>query len=258
MPVVYMATNTVNGKRYIGATKHSLKRRKAGHLASYKRKMRNCSRFYAALRKYGPGAFEWVIVKSFETAEEAFSHERELISTLKPEYNILLGGEMPGYHPSPHSKAVICLEDGNIFPSITACAAFYKADMSTLASVCNGRSSDLVRDKHFQFFECYLSEQQRLERISDIEHRKIEFRKRGGKRYGDAVLKGRDRLGRSAAGPLKNARQVLCVTTGESHQSASAAAQFYNVQKSAIIELCLGKRNRKTVGGLIFKYAEAV
>ena len=55
-------------------------------------------------------------------------------------------------------------------------------------------------------------------------------------------------------GPATLAKKVICLDDGKIYASASEAARFYNVTKSALIELCLGKRNRKTVGGKQFCY----
>lgn len=63
-----------------------------------------------------------------------------------------------------------------------------------------------------------------------------------------------DCLGRSKAGPMKNAKRVICLDDNMVFSSASEAANFYKVAKSAIIELCLGKRGRKTVGKKKFAY----
>jgi group I intron endonuclease len=57
-------------------------------------------------------------------------------------------------------------------------------------------------------------------------------------------------------GPKSSSRRVLCVSDNSIYESASAAAKKYQVCKSAIIELCLGKRGRRTVGGLKFRYLE--
>lgn len=55
-------------------------------------------------------------------------------------------------------------------------------------------------------------------------------------------------------GPASMARKVICLDDGEIYVSASEAARIYNVSKSALIELCLGKNGRKTVGGKRFCY----
>jgi group I intron endonuclease len=55
-------------------------------------------------------------------------------------------------------------------------------------------------------------------------------------------------------GPAASAKKVICLDDEKIYASASEAARFYNVAKSALIELCLGKRHRKTVGGKRFCY----
>lgn len=54
--IVYLATNTLNGKRYIGATKGTLKERRRRHRWEAKNRP-YCRVFHAALRKYGEAAF---------------------------------------------------------------------------------------------------------------------------------------------------------------------------------------------------------
>lgn len=54
--------------------------------------------------------------------------------------------------------------------------------------------------------------------------------------------------------PAATARPVMCRDDGEVYVSASEASRAYGVSKSALIELCLGKNLRKTVGGRRFVY----
>lgn len=51
--IVYMATNTVNGKRYVGVTKRGLKARKERHLYLARIGDKGCNRLYDAIRAYG-------------------------------------------------------------------------------------------------------------------------------------------------------------------------------------------------------------
>lgn len=60
----------------------------------------------------------------------------------------------------------------------------------------------------------------------------------------------------SHLGPKAFSRKVICLTDGKIFESATAAARYYDECKSAIIELCLGQRGRKTVGKKVFKYLE--
>ena len=57
-------------------------------------------------------------------------------------------------------------------------------------------------------------------------------------------------------GPAYQAKPVICLVDGLVFPSASAAARHYGVSRSALIELCLGKNYRQSVGGLRFKYVE--
>lgn len=93
MAIVYMATNAVNGKRYIGVTKRTLAERKYQHLHDAKAGRRGCRIFFAAINKYGEEAFEWSILATIETYADALNEEIRLIAELKPEYNITRGGQ---------------------------------------------------------------------------------------------------------------------------------------------------------------------
>lgn len=59
----------------------------------------------------------------------------------------------------------------------------------------------------------------------------------------------------SEMGPRALARQVVCLDDGKCFESASSAARFYGVCKSAVIEICLKKPYRKSIGGYRFAYA---
>jgi hypothetical protein len=101
-----------------------------------------------------------------------------------------------------------------------------------------------------------MDEATRRAKIIEIEERLAKRRKRVAinDQPSRGVIDGYDELGRSAAGPMTNARRVVCVDDGREFPSASAAAREYNVARSAIIELCLGKNARITVGGKVFQY----
>jgi group I intron endonuclease len=60
----------------------------------------------------------------------------------------------------------------------------------------------------------------------------------------------------SHLGPKSLARRVICLDDWMVYPSASEASARYGVAKSALIELCLGQRGRKTVGGFRFAYYE--
>ena len=224
MPCVYMATNTVNGKRYIGATKYTLKRRRAQHLHDYTCKIRSthCPRFYAAIRKHGSGAFEWRIVKSFKIEADAFNYERHLIGTLRPEYNISLGrGDQTWC-----SRKVICLEDGRIFESLKSAARTYGTRSGNISAACRLAQQTTCNGRHFSYYTQALGEQERLDMIAAIECYAVTRRKKRTEpkprniRYAAC----------SAINPLRRTRPVICVTTKKLFRSIAEAAEFYNVR----------------------------
>lgn len=55
-------------------------------------------------------------------------------------------------------------------------------------------------------------------------------------------------------GPASLSRKVVCLNTGETYESASAAARANRIDKSLVIEVCLRNSRRKTAGGFVFRY----
>lgn len=78
MYYIYKATNKVNGKVYIGQT-IDFKRRKAEHLSSKNGIHAKCV-FHRAIQKYGKENFEWEIIDTCQTLDEALFLESMYIS----------------------------------------------------------------------------------------------------------------------------------------------------------------------------------
>ena len=89
---LYLVTNTINGKTYVGVTKHkNVNRRFSEHVCASKRKLHNGA-FYKALVKYPRSAFVVTIVGEYQTRQGAYEAEISYIKDNKPEYNSSLGG----------------------------------------------------------------------------------------------------------------------------------------------------------------------
>lgn len=91
--IVYMHTNKLNGKFYIGQTCQGLKKRAGSNGKSY----RECERFYEAIKEYGWENFEHTILFSGLSLDEANFIEEQMITSTRsydPDigYNIALGG----------------------------------------------------------------------------------------------------------------------------------------------------------------------
>lgn len=107
MALVYKATNQVNGKRYIGATKRTLKRRSDVHKSDAIAKRPGCRVFNAAIRKYGAAAFVWEVLSEHETLDAALAEEVRVIAAERPEYNITAGGSGASVAHDPEWNAKI-------------------------------------------------------------------------------------------------------------------------------------------------------
>lgn len=95
MGVIYVITNTVNGKKYAGKTLGTAKHRWGQHKAASRK---GGQYFYRAIRKYGAENFTIEVVDSADTHEELLAKEMEWIKRLNTcdrrfGYNGTLGGE---------------------------------------------------------------------------------------------------------------------------------------------------------------------
>ena len=94
--LIYCATNTVNGKKYVGQTVKSAARRWQFHLKSAKDG--SACALHCAIRKYGAEVFGLETIDLAETLDELNKKEAlyiELLKTLAPSgYNLTTGGEV--------------------------------------------------------------------------------------------------------------------------------------------------------------------
>ena len=97
MALIYLATNLVNGKRYVGVTRTSLAQRLYKHVWNATSSARSAkhSLFGKAIRKYGKNAFRFAVLRDALSYDEALQQERQLITDLTPEYNLAAGGQGP-------------------------------------------------------------------------------------------------------------------------------------------------------------------
>lgn len=119
--LIYIVTNTVNGKRYVGLTTLTVQTRWKQHCAAARRK-RPLAPFGAAIRKYGPDAFD--------VAEFACAFDRPGLSDLEQiviaqegtknrtsGYNATLGGDggIGAERSDEFKKRLSILRQGNTF-----------------------------------------------------------------------------------------------------------------------------------------------
>ena len=93
--IIYIVTNRINGKQYVGQTINSLKQRKGEHInASIKNKDKLY--FHSAIRKHGPENFDWTTIHDDITTID-FLNRLEIFyigfyDTFGNGYNLDIGG----------------------------------------------------------------------------------------------------------------------------------------------------------------------
>jgi len=92
--IVYIATNKITGKSYIGQTIKDLSIRKSNHISEARR---SSFYFHQSLSKYGKDSFSWEVLEYCDSKEELDEMEFHYIkqyNTLRPGgYNLTCGGD---------------------------------------------------------------------------------------------------------------------------------------------------------------------
>lgn len=110
---VYLVTNTVNGKRYVGKT-DDMEYRWWRHRNSASRSEETA--LYRAIRKYGEAAFTCELLEACESEAHAFEREVYWIAELKTfghgGYNMTAGGEGPSGLKQPEASKPLMARSG--------------------------------------------------------------------------------------------------------------------------------------------------
>lgn len=220
---------------------------------AYKMRDRNAHHraIMAKLSREGSG-MEVRMVATGLTEEEAFALEVERIAFWREAgvdlANRTNGGEGTSGCPAHNRKKVLCVSTGEVFSSAHAASLAFKLGVNAVSQACSGRAESANGIKFVYADQPDLAKDSLA---SAGKRKKVQK----PKSYGSAAI-GVDAKGRKTTGPSKISRPVICLDTGETFPSASEAARHFNVCKSSLIELCLGKNGRRAVGGLKFAYGE--
>ena len=93
MAYIYMITNDVNGKQYIGKTEFSIEKRFKKHLSDATRPQIEQRPLYKAINKYGPEHFHIEMIEETDNAEEREKFWIQYYGTFHNGYNATLGGD---------------------------------------------------------------------------------------------------------------------------------------------------------------------
>ena len=235
---VYIHTNKINNKIYIGQTCTSLQRRWGKNGEGYKK----CPHFWRAIQKYGWDNFEHIVFAENLTQEEADRMEILLIalydSTNKNYgYNITKGGDgcaMVGENNPFYGKH----HTDEVKDKIRQCRIGTKASDET-----KNKLSELRRGESNSFYGKHHTKETK-QKLSDLRKGKPL-----SKEHIEAIRNGY---------VLTNNRDVVQLSKDNifiaEYVSACNAERETSVAQSSITRCCQGKL--KSAGGFVWKYKE--
>lgn len=246
MALVYLITNLVNGKRYIGYTSKTLAHRRQQHFQNAKRSKNSGMLISRAIKKYGRDNFRFEILDDGLSVEEACKLEVKFIAERKPEYNIKAGG-VSGSHVIKTTKAmrearkarwkpIVLLDAGIVFRNAKRIEKVLGIDKYFVRRAClseqKGRGAISAHGMHFAYYHDGFTEEELQARLAALKEREKNCTKtRGGNRL-----------------------EVVCTTDGTKHASLIDAERKYSIGYKAIANLCrTGAKSKK--GGLQFMFA---
>lgn len=159
--IVYKITNLLNGKSYVGKTKHPLYVRWSQHKLSAKKGSK--APFHKALRKYGTDSWKLEIICKASSLEELAKKEKQYISLGDHSYNATPESSLSGRLWTTEEKQtrkkapwfstpepIVCLTTGKKFSSIVEASKLLLIPHSSIAAVCRGRK-DSTKGLKFDF-----------------------------------------------------------------------------------------------------------
>lgn len=225
--IVYMATNTVNGKRYIGITRRELRIRIYNHIGSMNGGSR--TKFHNAMRKHGRDAFDFEIIEHCESYQHAKRAEQRLISEYCPEYNLTKGGDgVLGYRATAETRRKQSLVR-------TGKPSKLKGTKANPESVAKMRASKLANPTRY-----WLGKKRDQKTIDKMSTAKL------GKPLSD-----KSRLANSA-----RRKPVMCLTDGLAFETPQVASVYYGCSLATIARVCRSGGERPWKIKKQFVYAE--
>lgn len=243
---VYRIVNRISGKFYVGSSVH-LFRRKSEHFSRLRRHT-HCNLFLQkAFDKYGENAFSFEIIEIVDDVDQLMEREQYWLDKLKPYnreigYNInqssigpdLHGENNPMYGVSPQKRM-----DEKTYEKWLASRQGENASRPMQGKKHTIESREKMRikalgRKHTEEWKQQHSKDLAGRKMSDIQREHIS----------EAKLRGTS----------KNDVPVICLDTGVTYRTLSAAAREYGVSKNAIFNAITGKS--KTCKGLRWTYCE--
>lgn len=243
--IVYVHTNKIDGKRYVGITRQTAERR-WGHGSGYSRN----PKFYHAIQKYGWDNFTHEVVLSGLTQEEAEQEEVRLIKELKTSdrefgYNLDNGGRGPKRYTeelkqkiSESGKKRFQRPEERLKSSLSARRR--NQDEEKFKRICEGNRKRWLREEEHQKISDGLSDY-----YSNNPERKTQISEERRRFFAEHPEK-------------KPSKKVVQITTeGEIvkvWESLTLASETLNINIQNISAVC--RHKRATTGGYKWEFAK--
>jgi len=220
--IIYKITNIINGKIYIGVTRHSIEKRLIQHKSDAKRR-KQC-RLHNAMMKYGVDNFTIELIESIQTSDYNVATNREIenIKIYKSldktiGYNMTVGGEGVVGH-TPWSKGKTKETD---------------ATMQKISEKQRGTGNSFYGKTHSNF----LKQKWSKERVG-------ENHPCFGKSRPDLILKNKNRVWtdeQKKAISMKNSCAIICNELGITYQSVTEMCEKLSLDIRSVHRVLNGK-----------------
>lgn len=249
---VYVHTNKINGKMYVGMTKRNVKERWGSDGSGYKSQVA----FWRAIQKYGWDNFEHEVVASGLTESEARSFERKLINQLNTYvnggngYNLVPGGKYDGKYTN--RKIYQFTIDGDLvaeYMNISDAAQKTGFKHGGIFHACNG-----IRVTYRKYLWRYVDNIDNLEDFKKEVNNKCNLSQkeqcalsRASSKIAYSYPIYQFDLDKNLIASYNSVRDVPCPDDKDKKE-------YYR----GIIDICLERKNKKTKDGFIWRFQKDV
>lgn len=133
---IYQATNTQDGRVYIGATTKDVDQRRRDH--EQKAKLGQGHEFHNAIATYGPEAFEWEQIDTASSINELSEKERAHIQNLKTNHNLYNGDCGGGFRKFVYQYSSIGVYLST-YDCLESAASAVSASIKDISAACLGK-----------------------------------------------------------------------------------------------------------------------
>ena len=251
---VYLVTNKVNGKKYVGKTSYPLSFRRYGHKSAHDRD--RGSVLHKAISKYGWDNFDMKTLYECVDEREMNAVERALIAeynTLLPNgYNVTTGGDGgTGYSPTPETVEKIAAQlRGRKRPDVTARLKGVPRTPEVIAKISAAKKGKPLHANTRAAQIKAVTGKPCPESTKEALRRALTGKKKPYKPYSPARLVALHARTKKIVG-----RAIICTTTDTIYASTRHASVYMGIHRSHISMALNGKVPHAK--GHTFVYAEA-